>query len=264
MRRRRLPRPVHASLCLLAILAALAAVRLVSGVPLDLRAESALRKSERRQLLQKGELEARWDRAGQVYMAVRLEDGSLRVFRSYCVNDVSYNSRGYSQPAKRGAVNRYTDCDIVGDGDVPWDGSAFLCSFYDVVNGHFQSVTELHILLSNADPAVRRAGFRCVSLSEREGKAPFRQTWTAEAERLTPGLFDLTLSMRRDSAEEINDLRWEALVAIGAGGYPIRGDVALEGEVTLYDAEGKELSRQPIAFFRQEDESKEGSEEHGA
>ena len=83
MKKLRLPRPAHGVLCILGILLILTAVRLFCGPPAVWSPEGALRKAERSNLLLPGEVETTWDRMRFRYMAVRGQEGQLRLFQTH-------------------------------------------------------------------------------------------------------------------------------------------------------------------------------------
>ena len=58
----------------------------------------------------------------------------------------------------------------------------------------------------------------------------------------------------QDSVKWANEASLAALVAIGSGGYSyLDWQVELDGEVIWYDAEGQELYRQTIDFWREDE-----------
>ena len=90
-----------------------------------------------------------------------------------------------------------------------------------------------------------------------QGK-PLVLEWSASGQRLTPRLFDLTLTLTDDGNDPDREARWNALHSIVAGGISADGSpVYLEGEVIWYDAGGRELYRQKLDF-RQEEETEGG------
>ncbi len=254
MKKLRLSRPMHGALCILAMLLILAAVRLLCGPPAVWSPEGALRKAERSSLLLPGEVEARWDRMRFRYMAVRGQDGQLRLFQTHYKNDQTFVDTD-QHPKKRYLLYLYDPAVLLPDsGDVPWEGTSFSWSGFEYTNGSMHSVVELHLLMENRDPAAQRAEFRCTSISRRDGVKPWYRNWDASAERLTPRLFDLTLTHTQDSGNWANAANLAALVAIGSrgNGY-LDWQVELDGEVIWYDADGRELYRQKLDFWQEEE-----------
>ncbi len=254
MKHLRLSRPVHGALCILAMLLILTALRLLCGPPAVWGPERALRRAERKYLLRPGDVETTWERMRFCYMAVRGRDGRLRLFQSHYTNDQTFVGTD-QQPKNRYLVYFYDPAVLLPDiGEVPWDGASFSWSGFEYVNDSMHSVMELHLLMENGDPAVQRAEFRCTGISRQEGREPYVRRWSASAERLTPRLFDLTLTYVQDSVKWVNEANLAALFAIESkgSGYP-DWQVELEGEVIWYDAEGRELYRQTLDF-RPEDE----------
>ncbi len=254
MKHLRLPRSVHAALCLLGILLILAALRLLCGPPALWGPEAALRQAERKNLLFPGEVETTWERMRFRYMAVRGKDGQLRLFWTHYTNDQTFVGPD-QRPKNRYLVYFYDPAELLPDiGEVPWDGASFSWSGFAYTGDAMHSVSELHLLMENGDQAAQRAEFRCTSISLQEGREPYVRKWSASAERLTPRLFDLTLTYVQDSVKWINEANLAALFAIESRGSGYPGwQVELDGEVIWYDAEGRELYRQTLDF-RPEDE----------
>lgn len=273
MRRRCLPRPLHAVFCVLAMVLILGLVRVFCGPFPALSPEAALHRAERNSLLPPGEVEARWDRLDQTYLAVRQPDGAWRVWNACPSNTVTYV--GVEMKPEHIRLLRFYPknggCTPAGSSwEVPWKGAAFFTNGWTYSGLSLHSLAEAHLLLENEDPAAVRAELSCMTVTE--GEEPSVQKWTASAQRLTPRLFDLTLSLERSGSDDAHfQRRWDSLVTIAAGGYS-PGDTGLraEGTVLWYDAEGRELYRQELEFFEADDsgqireEITEGGGEHGA
>ena len=254
MKKLRLPRPAHGALCILGMLLILTVVRLFCGPPAVWSPEGALRKAERSNLLLPGEVETTWDRMRFRYMAVRGQEGQLRLFQTHYKNDQTFVDTD-QHPKKRYMVYFYDPAVLLPDsGDVPWDGASFSWSGFAYTNDSMHPAMETHLLMENGDQAAQRAEFHCASISRREGEEPWYRNWDASAERLTPRLFDLTLKYTQDSGNRANAANLAALVAIGSGGYSyLDWQVELDGEVIWYDAEGQELYRQKLDFWQEEE-----------
>ena len=187
-------------------------------------------------------------------MAVRGQEGQLRLFQTHYKNDQTFVDTD-QHPKKRYLLYFYDPAVLLPDiGDVPWEGTAFSWSGFAYTNDSMHPAMETHLLMENGDQAAQRAEFHCASVSRRDGQEPYARKWSASAERLTPRLFDLTLTYVQDSVKWANEASLAALVAIESGGssYP-DWQVELGGEVIWYDAEGRELYRQTLDF-RREDE----------
>lgn len=280
MRKKSLSRPLHAALCAAAMVLILALVRLYCGPPAALSPRAALRRQERQCLLPRETVEYRWDRLDITYLAVRQPGGAWRVYGCCPFNTVPYSGpelkpKGFR--LLRLYLNRSGEIQTKVGRGVPWRGTSFFSMKYVYEDLHLRSVKEAHLLFENTDPDARRAELRCTSVSgweewqdpreivSGEGKMSDAFTqgkslvleWTASGERLTPRLFDLTLTLTGDSDDPDRDARWNALHSIVAGGRSADGSpVYLEGEVIWYDAEGRELYRQKLDF-RQEEETEE-------
>ena len=261
MRKKPLSRPLHALLCAAAMVLILALVRLYCGPPAALSPRAALRRQERQRLLPRETVEYRWDRLDFTYLAVRQPGGAWRVFGCCPFNTVAYSGpelkpKGFR--LLRLYLNRSSEIQMKIGRGVPWRGTSFLSMSYVYEDLHLRSVAEAHLLFENTDSDARRAELRCTSVSEREAwQDPLTLEWTASGERLTPRLFDLTLTLTNDSADPDRDARWNALHSIVAGGESADGSaVYLDGEVIWYDAGGRELYRQKLDF-RQEEETEE-------
>ena len=275
MKRRCLSRPLHAVFCLAAMVLILGLVRIFCGPFPALSPEAALRRAERQSLLPRGEIEVRWDRLDRTHLAVRQPDGTWRVWSACPSNTMTYV--GPEMKPERIRLLRFYPknggCYPVGSsGEVPWKGASFFDIGWTNSGLSLHSLSEAHLLFENEDPAAVRAELSCMTVAEREGEEPSVQKWTASAERLTPRLFDLTLSLAVSGSDDAHfQRRWDSLVTVAAGGYS-PGDKGLraEGTVIWYDADGRELYRQELDFFNADDSGQtseqitEGSDENGA
>ncbi len=256
MRRRRLPRPLHAAFCVLAMLLILGFVRVFCG-PFAVRSpEKALRRQERQSLLPPGEIEARWDVNNTVYLADRQPGGEWRVYYFWPDNTFFIYSLGkQSREITLLRFYRNRAFHLAGSSEaVPWKGASFLTGGItggynvDVSALRHDSLSEAHLLFENEDPAVQRAELRCTSVSP--GGESYTFQWEASAERLSPRLFDLTLNTASNAADRIPREKWNAMVAIARGGRAHGGvPVSLAGGALWQDGEGRELYREEIDFF---------------
>ena len=257
MKKLRLSRPVHGALCILGMLLILAAVRLLCGPPAAWGPKAALRRQERQSMLPRGKVEARWDRLDFTYLADRQPNGDLLIY-SFCPdNTVTYygpelKPKGF-RPIR---FYRNQSGSLIGNSrEVPWNGASFFSINYSYADLALHSVSEAHLLFENGDPTVQRAEFRCTSVSEREEwPEPLTLNWTASAERLTPRLFDLTLTKVNGTDDWYREERWNAMLTIADGGRsPSDSSISLDGEVIWYDADGRELYRQKLDFWQEEE-----------
>ncbi len=264
MRKRCLPRSLHAALCVSAMVLILGFVRTFCGPFAALSPEKALRRQERQSLLPPGEIEARWDVNQATYLADRQPGGEWRVYYFWPENTLFLYGLG-KQHREITLLRFYRNraFHLAGSSEtVPWKGTSFLTGGFtsgynaDVSNLRSGSVSEAHLLFENEDPDVRKAEFRCTTVSKAEsGSLTFQ--WTASAERLTPRLFDLTLNTVSGDRDRIPREKWYAMVAIARGGrsVPAGSPVSLEGEVIWQDGEGRELYREKIGFFTEDGEA---------
>ena len=169
MRKRCLPRPLHAVFCVLAMLLILGLVRVLCGPFAALSPEAWVRRQERQSLLPPGEIEARWDRGDFTYLALRQPGGAWRVYGTVPQNTVTY--AGPEMKPRGFRLLRLYQSNVTwhaGRGEVPWKGTSFYDHYWDVTESGMTSVLEAHLLFENEDPAVQRAEFRCTAVSERE------------------------------------------------------------------------------------------------
>ena len=254
MKRRCLPRTLHAAFCILAMLLILGLVRVLCGPFAALSPEAALRRQERQSLLPPGEIEARWDVNKASYLADRQPGGEWRIYYFFPANTFTFYGLG-KQSVKTPLLRFYRNraFHLAGSSEgVPWRGASFLTGGFtsgdnvDVSALGKDTFGEAHLLFENEDPAVRKAEFRCTSTSG----GSFTYHWQASAERLTPRLFDLTLNTVSGAENRIPKEKWYALAAIARGGrnLPAYSPVSLEGEVIWQDGEGRELYREKLGF----------------
>ncbi len=260
MRKRRLSKPLHAAFCIAAVVLIAALVRLYCGPPAALSPRAALRRTERQSLLPRETVEYRWDRLDSTFLAVREPKGEWRVFQCCPFNTVTYigpELKPKGLRLLRFYLNR-SSVPYIGR-EVPWEGTSFFSINYSFDSFHMLTVYEAHLLFENTDPAAQRAELRCTSVTTwEEWREPLVLKWSASAERLTPRLFDLTLTLVNSGDERYSEERWDAMCAIADGGRsPRDSTISLEGEVIWYDAEGRELYRQKLDF-REDGETEAG------
>lgn len=277
MRKRRLSKPLHAAFCIAAVVLIAALVRLYCGPPAALSPRAALRRTERQSLLPRETVEYRWDRLDFTFLAVREPKGEWRVFQCCPFNTVTYigpELKPKGLRLLRFYLNR-SSVPYIGR-EVPWEGTSFFSINYSFDSVDMLTVNEVHLLFENTDPAAQRAELRCTSVTTWEEwrdtliekwtssgeqepqQEPHVLKWSASAERLTPRLFDLTLTLVNSGGDRYSEERWDAMCAIADGGRsPKDSTISLEGEVIWYDAEGRELYRQKLDF-REDGETEAG------
>ena len=243
MRKKSLPRPLHAALCLLATALILAAVRLLCGPPGSFTAMGQLRRAARQNLRGKGEVIRRWQDSN--HFAFALWDGEeVQVYDLY-------------RELPRRSLAPYCGGRLFRDSREEGWGclGAMMTNWDPEMGGQKPSVP---VLVKNGDPAAARGELTVTlqSWSELNQAYIHRYTWHASAEREGPRVFFFTLESRQKLG------RTNALLYL-------YGDPAGDGEwesaaeVLWYDENGTELYRQSFALF-DAGRKVEGSEEHGA
>ncbi len=254
-RRKRLPRPLHAALCLLAVLLGLTLVRLLCG-PTDLMTErQALRRAQRQSLRVPREAVDTVNVFNQQLFAVW--DGSeIQAYQAWWKRPLrrgySYNSAG-----ERGLVlmaepliRDYYYCYLWRDSrDYGWGCPGTVMTGYRVHDTSWMSKYSLPLLVKNSDPAALRGEITVRgAIRDDVYDQPFGVT--ADARRENPWFFTFLL-----------ETDWS--VAARAFHY-IEGGTeeetcTAEAEIVWYDADGNELYRQQIELIESE-----GREHYGA
>ncbi len=239
MRKRRLPRPLHAALCLLAVALILAALRLLCGPPGSFTAMGQLRRAARQNLRGKGEVIRRWQDSN--HFAFALWDGEeVQVYDLY--RELPRRSLA---PYRGGRLFR----DSREDG---WGCLGVMMTNWNMEMGGLKPTVP--VLVKNGDPSAARGELTVTlqSWSELNQAYIHRYTWHASAEREDPRVFFFTLESRQKIG------RTNALLYLYGD-----GEWESTAEVLWYDENGTELYRQSFALGDTGSE-REGSEKHGA
>ena len=249
MKRKFLPRPIHAALCILGILLILYVLRLSYGPPPVFGEEAMFRRLERQYLREAGTRIAHWSNRNEDYYAC-WDGKDILVYYAPWNNKVTFV--GVEQtPVPKPIIRRYSygvlarrshdggwgcpGCEVwIRKGDV-WVGS-------------------LPILVKNDDPAVKRGELTVTArdYSEDNNGYVHKYTWQADAGRMNPWVFvfELTPWQKHNNSS--------MLYYISSAYDP--GGISASAEIVWYDEGGAELYRQQIELIGQG----EGSEEYGA
>ena len=248
MRRRRIPRPVHAALCILCILLIPVFFRLEYGPPAAWGEEAILRRAERQYLRAPGEVIAAWN------------DGNIQDFAVWDgsevqVYDTMWTSRGafYGEeriPKPKPIVHRYTRAILWRDSrEKGWGCTGIVTSVWRSASSDWES--SLPLLIKNGDPAAARGYLTVTARDASEGSGSVRlYTWHAEAERENPWVF-LFFVTPQQQGNNISQVMNRI-----ANGRDWNGEITAEAEIVWYAGDGQELSRQFIQLI----ETTEGSE----
>ena len=244
-RKRRLSRPFHGALCLLAVLLAIVLVRVLCG-PGDLMSErAALRRAQRQSLRVPREATTTVNVFNQQVFAVW--DGSeVQAYHAWWKRPLR---RGYSYNAdgERGLVlmaeppvRDYFYCYLFRDSrDFGWGCPGAVMTGYRVRDTGWGSSYSLPLLVKNDDPAAA-SGTVTVRGTVRDDRYDRPYGVTASAGRENPWFFTFLL-----------ETDWS--VAAGAfhyiAGGTEDGKCTAEAEIIWYDAGGAELYRQQIELI---------------
>ncbi len=224
MKRRCLPRPVHAALCVLAMALILVLVRLFCGPPGSLTAEGQLRRTARRNLRPNGEVIRRWQDSNHFAFAV-WDGEEAQVYGLY-----------YRFPQR--SLAPYCGGQLFRDSrDDGWGCLGILMANWDTEHGEIRP--SVPVLVKNDDPAAVRGELTVTmqSWSELNQDYIHRYTWHASAEREDPRVFFFTLRSRQKEGRT-NVLQYLYGDPVGDGERDSRA------EVVWYDESGNELYRQ--------------------
>ena len=251
-RRKRLPRPLHAALCLLAVLLGLTLVRLLCG-PTDLMTEKqALRRAQRQSLRVPREAADTVNVFNQQLFAV-WDGAEIQAYQAWWKRPLR---RGYSYDAdgERGLVlmaepliRDYYYCYLWRDSrDYGWGCPGTVMSGYRDHDGWVSSYT-LPLLVKNSDPAAVRGEVTLRGAVRDKYDQPYGIT--ASAERENPWFF--TFLMETEWTVTAGAFHY---IAAGTD----EGKCTAEAEIVWYDDSGNELYRQQIDLIESE-----GSEHYG-
>ena len=249
MRKKRLARPVHIILCLLAILLVLGLARLFCGPVPALSAAAALQRAQRRYIRPPVEMAACWDDRNKQLFAV-WDAGEIQVYSALWSRldrkNVDYHP---GETAKEPVVRVYDRC-------IQWRDSRSLgwgCPGMPVDG-------ELPLFVKNDDPAIASGYFTVrgeVNIGGWDTPIDVPYSCSAAAERSDPHFFTFWVKPEGDP-----DTAQRVLNRLTSLGAEITG-ITAEAEIVWYDGSGEELYRQSFDMMEM-DTKREGSEEHGA
>ncbi len=242
MKRRRIPRPVHAFLCLLGLLLILVLFRLEYGTPVY-GEEAALRRMERQYLRAPGELVARWDDTNIQEFAV-WDGAEVQVYHAMWMNRATFYG-AERLPKPKPLVHRYYYGFLWRDSaTIGWGCPGTVTSIWkSSVSDWVRSVP---LLVKNDDPAAVRGHLTVNARDDSEDVLIHQYVWHAEAERENPWvfLFFVTPQQRgNDALQVLNRI---------ANGRDLSGRITAEAEIVWYGEDGEALSRQRIQLIETE------------
>lgn len=232
MRKYRLPRPLHAALCVLAILLMLFFLRLLCGPPIAFSELSAIRREERRNLRPPGEIVARWGYLNNNGLA--LWDGSeVQTYETHWSNRTTFY--GVEQnPIPKPLVYFYDRVTFFRDSrEYGWGCPGIIT---EVRRGD-EWRRSLPLLVKNDDSAAVRGSLTVRARLTGEEGAALRYLWRAEAERENPWVFLFFITPPEEGNESLRMLN---AIQNGWDG------AAAEAEIVWQDESGNELYRQKI------------------
>ena len=249
MRRKRLRKPAHIVLCLLAILLVLGFVRLSCGPVPAFSEAAALHRAQRQSIRGPVEPAACWNDRNEQLFAV-WDGGEIQVYsalwRRFDRRNVNYH---LGEPAPEPIVRVYERC-------ILWRDSRSLgwgCPGMPVDGA-------LPLFVKNDDPAVASGFFTVrgeVNIGGWNAPIDVPYSCSAAAERSDPHFFTFWVKPEGDpdTAQRVRN----RLTNLGA---EISG-ITAEAEIVWYDDSGEELYRQSFDMMEM-DAQREGSEDHGA
>lgn len=250
MRRKRLRKPAHIVLCLLAILLVLGFVRLACGPAPALSAAAALKRAQRRYIRPPVEMAACWNDRNEQLFAV-WDGGEIQTYTAlwsrFDGRSVSY---GLSNNAGIKPVVRVYDYCIL------WRDSRSLdwgCPGMPVDG-------ELPLFVKNDDPAIASGHFTVrgeVNIGGWNAPIDVPYSCTADALRSDPHFFTFWVKPEGDP-----DAVQRVLNRLTNLGIEVAG-ITAEAEIVWYDGSGEELYRQSFDMMEM-DTQREGSEGYGA
>ncbi len=244
MRRRRIPRPVHAALCLVVLLLIPVFFRLEYGPPAAWGEEALLRRAERQYLRAPGEVIAVWNDTN-IQDFVVWDGREVQVYDTLWENNVSFYGVERT-PKPKPIVHRYTRAILWRDSrEKGWGCTGMVTSVWKSSSSDW--VRSLPLLIKNDDPAAVRGHLTVTAHDDSESSGSIHlYVWHAEAERENPWvfLFFVTPQQRGD----------QPLLVMNriANGYDYTGEITAEAEIIWYSEDGEELSRQYIDLIETE------------
>ena len=265
-RRKRLPRPLHAAICLLLVLLALVFVRFTCGPSRLLTEKQALRRAQRQSLHIPREPTFRYETQNNQFFAV-WDGEEIQTYVAFWTRPgrrgASYNAGGEAgfRLMRVPLIREYSWCHFLQDsGETGWGCTGDVMTYYSVVNGSWKMNASVPLVVKNDDPAV--AGGVCdfcgvKGLDGEPGLGLEAFSWPRPPFLQGPNCFLFEL---RPAASETDRGARRVLydVAVGEDYY---GEGAEAAAVIIWCGEdGKELYRQRIELFGHG----EGSDEDGA
>ena len=250
MKKRRLSRPVHIILCLLAILLALGLARLSCGPAPALSEAAALHRAQRQNIRPPVGSAACWDDWNKQLFTL-WDGGEIQVY-SALWSRLDRRSIGYGLSNNDGikpVVRVYDYC-------ILWRDSRSLgwgCPGMPVEG-------ELPLFVKNDDPAIASGYFTVrgeVNIGGWVAPIDVPYSCTADAGRSDPHFFTFWIKPEGDP-----DTVQRVLNRLTNLGAEITG-ITAEAEIVWYDDSGGELYRQSFDMMAM-DTKREGSEKHGA
>ncbi len=244
MKRRRIPRPVHAAFCILCFLLILLFFRLEYGPPAVWGEEAVLRRAERQNLRAPGEVIAMWNDTNIQDFAVW--DGS-----EVQVYDTMWTSRGafYGEeltPKPKPIVHRYTRAILWRDSrEKGWGCTGMVTSVWRSASSDW--ARSLPLLIKNDDPAAVR-GHLTITAHDDSKDSGFIHlyTWHAEAERDNPWVFLFFVTPQQQGNQPLQVMNRIC------NGRDYTGEIRAEAEIVWYSEDRAELSRQFIKLIQTE------------
>lgn len=250
MRRKRLARPVHIVLCLLAILLVLGFTRLACGPAPALSAAAALKRAQRQNIRPPAEPSACWEEWNKQLFAV-WDGGEIQTYSALWSRlDGRSISYGLSNAAGiKPVVRVYDRC-------TPWRDSRSLgwgCPGMPVDG-------ELPLFVKNGDHAAASGSFTVrgeVNIGGWNAPIDVPYSCTANAGRSDPHFFTFWIKPEGDP-----DAVQRVLNRLMNLGIEVAG-ITAEAEIVWYDGSGEELYRQVFDMMEMDTQG-EGSERNGA
>ena len=246
MRGRRIPRPVHAALCLLGLLLIPVFFRLEYGPPAAWGEEAILRRAERQNLRAPGEVIAVWN-------DTNIQDFAVWDGREVQVYDTMWESRGafYGEertPKPKPIVHRYTRAILWRDSrERGWGCPGNLTSVWRSATSEW--VRSLPLLIKNDDPAAVRGHLTVTAHDDSKDSGSIHlYVWHAEAEREDPWVFLFFVTPQQRGNQPLQVMNRIA------SGWDWHGEITAEAEIVWYAEDGQELSRQNIQLIETETE----------
>ena len=254
-RRKRLPRPLHALICLGLVLLALTLMRFVCGPSTVMTEKRALHLAQRRSLNTPRDAAATVELAHQQSFAVW--DGAE--FQTYAAfwtrpgrRGASYNANGETgfRLMRVPIIREYSWCHFMGDsGENGWGCTGDVMNYYSIVNGSWKLNASVPLVVKNDDPAV--AGGICdfcgvKGLDGEPGLGLEAFSWPRPPWQEGNNCFLFEL---RPPADETDRGARRVLydVAVGKDYYGEGAEAA--AEIVWCDENGNELYRQRIELF---------------